>query len=363
MSNPKLRGIAELSTSLVLTILLAAASAVMLGLGAMWAYNEVQKADHMRMQALMQAQAVLDGDVFAVQFNQPVVVEQIGYGWYDGRTGQEVGVQFRDDGASGQYFNWRLDRPDYNLTYVIARDPNSGARKIFRWRFVTLDPATQAAMAAQFSDVFAKQYASQYAQQYAQQMQQQLQSYIDQVIKEQLGSGVDIKDKAGGGDKSNNGGSSNQGTKGSGSDSRSGGSSSTDSGTGNADDSKVDVVGIPNVDIAESAYDTGNAEDIKGDVVGILYVDIAESAYDTGNAEDIKGDVVGIPETPKAVIDVIDIMLGNTNVDKLDIVLGNPEGPIPRLSDPISKKDDTAAMATPRCLDITLSNPEVGIKL
>ena len=338
MSNPKLRGIAELSTSLVLTILLAAASAVMLGLGAMWAYNEVQKADHMRMQALMQAQAVLDGDVFAVQFNQPVVVEQIGYGWYDGRTGQEVGVQFRDDGASGQYFNWRLDRPDYNLTYVIARDPNSGARKIFRWRFVTLDPATQAAMAAQFSDVFAKQYASQYAQQYAQQMQQQLQSYIDQVIKEQLGSGVDIKDKAGGGDKSNNGGSSNQGTKGSGSDSRSGGSSSTDSGTGNADDSKVDVVGIPNVDIAESAYDTGNAEDIKGDVVGI-------------------------PETPKAVIDVIDIMLGNTNVDKLDIVLGNPEGPIPRLSDPISKKDDTAAMATPRCLDITLSNPEVGIKL
>jgi len=338
MSNPKLRGIAELSTSLVLTILLAAASAVMLGLGAMWAYNEVQKADHMRMQALMQAQAVLDGDVFAVQFNQPVVVEQIGYGWYDGRTGQEVGVQFRDDGASGQYFSWRLDRPDYNLTYVIAKDPNSGVRKIFRWRFVTLDPATQAAMAAQFSDVFAKQYASQYAQQYAQQMQQQLQSYIDQVIKEQLGSGVDIKDKAGGGDKSNNGGSSNQGTKGSGSDSRSGGSSSTDSGTGNADDSKVDVVGIPNVDIAESAYDTGNAEDIKGDVVGI-------------------------PETPKAVIDVIDIMLGNTNVDKLDIVLGNPEGPIPRLSDPISKKDDTAAMATPRCLDITLSNPEVGIKL
>jgi hypothetical protein len=200
MPNPKFRGIAELSTSVVLTILLAAASAVMLGLGGMWAYNEVQKADHLRMQALMQGQAVLDGDVFAAQFNQPVVVEQIGYGWYDGRTGQEVGVKFRDVGASGQYFSWRLDRADYNLTYVIVKDLNSGVRKIFRWRFIKLSPETQAAMAAQFSDVFAKQYAGQYAQQYAQQyaaqyaqqIQQQLQNYINQVIQQQLGPGVNI---------------------------------------------------------------------------------------------------------------------------------------------------------------------------
>jgi len=156
----------------------------------------------MRVQALIQGQAVLDGDVFAAQFSQPVVVEQIGYGWYDGRSGQEIGVQFRDVGASGQRFSWRLDRPDYNLTYVIVKDPNSGVRKIFRWRFIRLSPETQAAMAAQFSDVFAKnyanqyaqqyaqQYAAQYAQQYAQQMQQQLQDYINQVIQQQLGPGV-----------------------------------------------------------------------------------------------------------------------------------------------------------------------------
>jgi hypothetical protein len=205
MPNPRLRGIAEISTATVLTILLAISAAIVLGFGAMWAYGEMQKADSMRIQALIQGQAVLDGDVFAVQFNQPVVVEQIGYGWYDGRSGQEVGVQFRDVGSSGRYFSWRLDRADYNLTYVIVKDPNSGVEKIFRWRFVRLSPETQAAMAAQFSDIFANQYASQYAQQYAnqyaqqyvaqyaQQMQQQLQNYIDQVIQQQLGSGVTIR--------------------------------------------------------------------------------------------------------------------------------------------------------------------------
>ncbi len=200
MPNPKFRGIAELTTSTVLTILLAISAAVVLGFGAMWTHGEMQKADSMRIQALIQGQAVLDGDVFAVQFSQPVVVEQIGYGWYDGRTGQEVGVQFRNVGSSGKYFSWRLDRADYNLTYVIAKDPNSDVRKIFRWRFVKLSPETQAAMAAQFSDVFANQYANQYAQQYAyqyaqqyaQQIQQQLQSYIDQAIQQQLGPDVRI---------------------------------------------------------------------------------------------------------------------------------------------------------------------------
>jgi len=123
MPNPKFRGIAELSTSVVLTILLVAATAVLLGLGAMWTYGEMQKADHVRIQALIQGQAVLDGDVFAVQFNQPVVVESIGYGWYGGRSGQEVGVQFRDVGSSGRYFSWRLDRADYNLTNVVVKDP------------------------------------------------------------------------------------------------------------------------------------------------------------------------------------------------------------------------------------------------
>jgi uncharacterized membrane protein YgcG len=182
---------------------------------------------------------VLNGDVFAVLFNQPVVVEQIGYGWYDGRTGQEVGVQFRDVGSSGKYFSWRLDRADYNLTYVIVKNPNSDVRKIFRWRFVKLSPETQAAMAAQFSDIFAKQYAGQYAQQYAnqyaqqyaqqyagqyaQQIQQQLQNYIDQVIQQQLGSGVSINSNPG----SRDGGGSTAGTGSSGSGGGGGGGGGT----------------------------------------------------------------------------------------------------------------------------------------
>jgi hypothetical protein len=184
----------------VLTLLVAAAMAGVLYVGVQYAWTQKEQADAKYALAAADVGAVLRGDRLIVFADQPYTITKIGYGWYDGRTDRDIEVRWADkplqltlakrsygghddDHMGGRDLNNAprtasslytaeipLDRRDYNLTYIVVKVGDR--EKVFRYRFVNIDPTLPQVREAVRQALAAAQQASQYAGQAGQYAQQ-----------------------------------------------------------------------------------------------------------------------------------------------------------------------------------------------
>jgi len=270
MPKTKLRGLQTLTAELVLTVLLIAAGAAILGFGIMYATNAKYHADLAYRHAAITAYASLDGSQFTVVFkglgNAQVESVKVGY-WHKDNTESDVVdvncppvrqirlnsyASFAGHSGMDQYagtvgYGYELrcnvgigPKGPYNLTYVVVRDGD--AVKVFRWRFVSVTPSGEVErqlaeqlrnQAQQLQQRLGQQYQllasqlqqiqeqairqlAQYGQQLQQQIAQQLQQQAQHVVADFVGRTdyvffTDDGSSNGGGNNGNTGGTTTSG--------------------------------------------------------------------------------------------------------------------------------------------------------
>jgi len=236
MPKTKLRGLQTLTTELVLTVLLIAAGAAILGFGVMYATNAKYHADLAYRHATIDAYASLQGSQFTAVFKglggAKIEAVKVGY-WHKDNTESDVvdvncppvrqiqlqsqtsfasysagpsdiysappGGHMSDNSGSGNdyansgnnYVSYAYELQcnvgvgpygPYNLTYVVVRDGD--AVKVFRWRFVSVTPSgeVERQLAEQLQNQ-AQQLQQQLGQQY-QLLASQLQQIQEQAIQQ-----------------------------------------------------------------------------------------------------------------------------------------------------------------------------------
>jgi len=256
MPKTKFRGLQTLTTELVLTVLLIAAGAAILGFGIMYATNAKYHADLAYRHAAIDAYASLQDSQFTAMFrglgDLKIEGVKVGY-WHKDNTESDVvdvncppvrQIQLNSHtsfagpsqyaGTVGYGYELRCNvgvgpYGPYNLTYVVVRDGD--AVKVFRWRFVSVTPSGEVErqlaqqlqnqaqqlqqqlgqqaqlLASQLQQIQEQtmQQLAQYSQQLQQELSQNVQQALQQIQQAQQNSGQN-------GGMINNGGTSNSGS-------------------------------------------------------------------------------------------------------------------------------------------------------